>query len=49
MIGSFQMGDEARGGEHLLLWQQRRETAASERTKWAAWLRDLLEGQRGDT
>ena len=24
------------------------ETAASERTKWAAWLRDLLEGQRVD-
>ena len=40
----------ARSGERIFFYgSSAAETAASERTKWAAWLRDLLEGQRVDT
>ena len=50
MIGSYRMGEEARGAASIFFYgSSAAETAASERTKWAAWLRDLLEGQRVDT
>ena len=41
------MGEEARGAASIFFYGSgAAETAASERTKWAVWLRDLLEGQK---
>ena len=37
MIGSFRMGEEARGAASIFFYgSSAAETAASERTKWAA-------------
>ena len=47
VIGSYRMGEEARGAASIFFYgSSAAETAASERTKWAVWLRDLLEGQK---
>jgi hypothetical protein len=47
VIGSFSMGDEARGMASLFLYgPNAADSAAAEQTKWAAWLRGVLEGER---
>ncbi|WP_199177922.1 SRPBCC family protein [Mycobacterium hubeiense] len=46
VIGAFRMGDGARGVASVFFYgDDAADTAAAEKTKWAAWLRGLLEGE----
>jgi uncharacterized protein YndB with AHSA1/START domain len=47
VIGSFSMGDEARGMASIYFYgPNAADTAAADQTKWTSWLRGVLEGER---
>ncbi|HJT92544.1 MAG TPA: hypothetical protein VJ777_11455 [Mycobacterium sp.] len=50
LIGSFSMGDEARGMASIYFYGPgAAETAAAENPKWTTWLRGVLQGEPAAT